>query len=271
MEVVKDLSNKASFENILALIAALRAENGCPWDRKQTPLTLTTYLIEEMYELVEAIVEDDTEAICDELGDVIFQVLFVAHLFQADDRFTLEEALGRNMRKMVRRHPHVFGEDKVDSAEQVKTNWRRIKQQENGDAPMSLLDSVPKGMPALMRAYRLSERAAGVGFDWDNLKAVMAQAESEWSEFEQEVSDRPSNKNDTDKMAMEFGDVLFTLVNVARKAKIHPEKALIQSIQKFVRRFQQVEAMAAERNKPLEDMPQDEMEKLWAMAKKSGS
>jgi tetrapyrrole methylase family protein / MazG family protein len=268
--IQKEIADTASFDDLLALIAALRAENGCPWDRQQTPLTLTTYLIEETYELVEAIVADDTDAICEELGDVIFQILFVAHLFQEQGRFSLKEAMGRNQRKMVRRHPHVFGQDKAHSAEQVKTRWRQIKQQEKGGALHSLLDSVPTGTPALMRAYRLSERAAGVGFDWANLKAVMAQAEAEWYEFKQEIDALESSSKIADsKAAMEFGDVLFSLVNVARQAHIHPENALIQSIQKFVRRFQQMETMAAGKSRSLDEMPRDELEDLWDLSKKS--
>lgn len=266
----KDLTDTTSFKDILELIAALRAESGCPWDRKQTPHTMTAYLIEEMYELVDAIESDDTEAICDELGDVVFQVLFVLYLYQSTGRVTLEEVLGRNRSKMIRRHPHVFGEEKVDNTDQVKTNWRRIKKEEKGSKIDSLLSSVPTGMPALMRAYRLSERAAGIGFDWNNLPSVIAQAESEWTEFKQEVDDRHSRTEaGTGQMAMEFGDVLFTLVNVARKAKIHPEKALIQSIRKFVRRFQRMEAAAADQNAELEALSQEEMERLWKIAKAS--
>lgn len=266
----EDVADTASFSDILDLIAALRAESGCPWDRKQTPHTMTAYLIEEIYELVDAIESDDTQAICDELGDVVFQVLFVSHLYQAAGRFTLDEVLGRNKRKMVRRHPHVFGDEKVETTDQVKTNWRRIKKKEKEGTTQSLLGSVPKGMPALMRAYRLSERAAGIGFDWNTLKSVMAQAESEWSEFKQEVDQRPSEAGaGEEKMAMEFGDVLFTLVNVARKANIHPEKALIQSIRKFVRRFQLMETVAAEQQSDLEALSQEQMEGLWAMAKRS--
>ncbi len=268
----KDLTPKATIEDLLALIAALRAEDGCPWDRRQTPLSLTAYLIEEMYELVDAIVADDTDAICDELGDVIFQVLFVAHLFQTEGRFTFNEALGRNRQKMVRRHPHVFGGDKLDSAAQVKKRWRQIKQQEKGDAAHSLMDSVPKGMPALMRAYRLSERAAAIGFDWDNLEAVMAQAAAEWVEFKEEIDGSATAAEIADdKTCMEFGDVLFTLVNVARQAHIHPEKALIQSIQKFTRRFQQMEAMSAAKHLSLDELSHAELERLWSVAKKADS
>lgn len=270
MAIPKNLTDTASIDDLRSLISALRAENGCPWDRQQTPLTLTAYLIEEMYELVEAIVADDTEAICDELGDVVFQILFVAHLFQEQGRFTLKEALGRNKRKMVRRHPHVFGKEKVENTDQVKKRWRQIKQEEKGNVAHSLMDSVPKGMPALMRAYRLSERAAGVGFDWDSLRAVMDQAESEWSEFKHEMDDQPSSqKGAGSKAALEFGDVLFALVNVARHANIHPEKALIQSIQKFVNRFQQMESMAAGKRRSLEEMPHDELEQLWEIVKRS--
>lgn len=268
MAIQEDINHAGALDDLLGLISALTSENGCPWDRKQTPLSLTAYLIEEMYELVEAIVADDTEAICDELGDVIFQILFVAHLFQKEGRLTLNEALMRNKEKMVRRHPHVFGRDRVENEAQVKAQWHKIKQRERGDAPQSLMDSVPKGTPALMRAYRLSDRAAGVGFDWDHLKAVMAQAESEWIEFKKEIDDqtRPEQWDDGNA-SMEFGDVLFTLVNVARHARIHPEKALIGSIQKFIRRFRIMEDMVADQNRALEAMSHNELERLWEQAK----
>lgn len=268
-ETVKELG-PPSFESLLRLIAALRGENGCPWDRKQTPTTLSVYLIEEIYELVEAISSDDAEAILEELGDVLFQVLFVAYLYEQAHRFSLQQVLEKIIGKMVHRHPHVFGAEKVATADEVKQRWRRIKQQEKG-VQHSLLDSVPTGMPALMRAYRISERAAGTGFDWDDLPGVMKQAEQEWAEFKVEVGDGEPSDRSKSKASIELGDVLFTLVNVARLAGIHPETALAQSTQKFIQRFNWMEAAAAEKNKSFESLPRDEMERLWDAAKKVGS
>jgi MazG family protein len=250
------------------LIATLRGEGGCPWDRKQTPATLSIYLIEEIYELVDAIAAGDTAAVVEELGDVLFQVFFVAYLYEQDDQFTLQQVLERIIGKMIHRHPHVFGSEKIDSAGEVKAQWRRIKQQEKGEC-RSLLESVPAGMPALMRAYRISERAAGTGFDWDGLAEVMRQAEREWAEFKEEVGDGAAAAMDRSKAAMELGDVMFTLVNVARLAGIHPETALSQSTGKFIRRFNWMEAAATAEEKPLESLSRDALDRLWESAKKN--
>ncbi|MGD9366059.1 MAG: nucleoside triphosphate pyrophosphohydrolase [Desulfobacteraceae bacterium] len=260
-------ADNPTIQTLIDLIAALRSENGCPWDRKQTPSTLTVYLIEEMYELVEAIHSDKSDDVLEELGDVLFQVLFVAYMFQQQGRFSLEQILERIIRKMIRRHPHVFGSKKVENADQVKTQWHRIKQTEKGSLP-SMLDSIPSGMPALMRAYRISERAAATGFDWDSLNEVMAQAEEEWSEFQAEIENSGVLKTNHAKATMELGDVLFSLVNVARLAGIHPETALAKSTRKFTRRFNQMEAMAHKLSSSLEELPKDEMERLWAVAKR---
>lgn len=259
-------SISAHFDALLNLIARLRAKDGCPWDRKQTPNSLSAYLIEEMYELVEAIVADDTDAIREELGDVIFQVLFVAYLYQEQDRFELDEVLIQIQEKMIRRHPHVFGKNKLDNANQVKQWWREIKKKEK-TAFQSLLESIPTGMPALMRAYRISERVAGIGFDWEDLQSVISQTESEWREFKTEINSAAQSKEQNPNSAMEFGDVLFTMVNVARLAGIHPERSLIQSIQKFTRRFQDMESMAAEQDRDLEAFSREELELLWKKAK----
>jgi tetrapyrrole methylase family protein/MazG family protein len=257
----------ADIDALVRLIARLRAEDGCPWDRKQTPHTLSAYLIEEMYELVEAITADDTDAICEELGDVLFQLLFLAVLYQECGRFTLNEALERIEDKMVRRHPHVFGGDKLESAHQVKQRWRQIKKREKGDS-QSLLASIPTGMPALMRAYRISERVAGIGFDWEDLSAVMAQAELEWQEFKDEIN-RTTNSSDGENhdAAMEFGDVLFTMVNVARLSGLHPERSLIRAIQKFIHRFQRMESMASNQGRDLELFSRDDLEQMWLQVK----
>ncbi len=264
----KIVTDPPSIDTLQELIIALRGENGCPWDRKQTPESLCIYLIEEVYELVEAMAADDTDAIREELGDVLFQIFFVAYLYRQEGRFTLEAVLAQILSKMIRRHPHVFGSDKVENAGEVKQRWREIKQQEKGRSSDSLLDSVPTGMPALMRSYRISERAAGTGFDWDTLEGVIAQAETEWSEFKAEVKKAGSSTQaEKTDISMEFGDVLFTLANVARLAGIHPETALSQSTQKFIRRFKLMEAMAVEQNSTLEQIPRDEMERLWQTAK----
>ncbi len=256
----------------MEVIATLRGDNGCPWDRKQTPSSLTVYLIEEAFELVQAINSDDTEAIRDEMGDVLFQVLFLMRLYQEQGRFGPTDVLGRNLAKMIHRHPHVFGTDKVQSAGEVKELWREIKKREKGTAAGSLMDSVPPGLPALLRAYRISERAAGIGFDWDSVKGVMAQAEAEWREFNAELTPGEGTAGSSkEKATEEFGDVLFTLVNVARLSGIHPETALSRATEKFVRRFKRMEEMAADQGHALESVSREEMEAFWRSTKKEES
>ncbi len=259
----------SSIQALQDLVTTLRSEKGCPWDRKQSPETIANYLVEEIFELAEAITVDDTDAIRDELGDVLFQIVFIIELYQQQSRLTLEAVIGQCLNKMIRRHPHVFGSAEVESERQVKEQWRRIKQQEK-DTDKSLLESVPSGLPALMRSYRVSERAASTGFDWTSLEGVLAQAESEWAEFKAELlrtDDMPSKKDD---IAMEFGDIMFTLANVARIAGIHPETALSNSTRKFIRRFQRMEEMASDRNRSLDECSKEEMEQMWGEAKKEG-
>ena len=270
----KDVTPAPTFAAVLELIATLRGENGCPWDRKQTPKSMAVYLIEEVFELVEAIEGDDTAEIMEEMGDALFQIFFLMVLYQQEGRFSLTEVLGRNLAKMIHRHPHVFGTDKVESAGQVKERWRQIKaleKRQNEATPMSsILDSVPSGLPALMRAYRISERAAGTGFDWDSVEGVVAQTESEWQEFKEELRSLSQEASgDLDHAQMEFGDVLFTMINVARLVGIHPESALSQSTLKFIKRFKKMEAMATEQGRSISDVPRQEMELLWAAVKRA--
>jgi tetrapyrrole methylase family protein/MazG family protein len=261
-------SGSTSFDRLLALIETLRGENGCPWDRKQTPASVTRYIIEEAYELVDAVLAGDPEAVCDEAGDVLFQILFVIHLFSEAGHFSVQDVIDKNIRKMVRRHPHVFGDATAKTPEKVSENWDRIKRGERGaKVPPSLLNSIPKGMPALARAAMVSERAAKTGFDWDDISGVMAKAMEEWEEFSTEL-DSEEGAIGSDSAAMEFGDVLFTMVNVARFARIHPETALIRSIQKFEERFRHMEAAAAgEAGRGMDRLSFEEMHALWEEAK----
>lgn len=267
MGTKNNITQTPTFAAIWELIAALRGDDGCPWDRKQTPSSATVYLIEETFELVEAITADNTADIREEMGDVLFQVLFQMYLYAQEGRFTPAEVLGQNLRKMVHRHPHVFGSDKLETAGEVKQRWREIKQAEK-ESKGSILDSVPSGLPALMRSYRVSERAAGIGFDWDNLAGVLGQVESEWDEFKDELDlSQSGTVKDKDRATEEFGDILFSMINVARVAGIHPETALSRSTEKFVRRFKDMEAMAAEQGQDLETVDRETMASLWVAAK----
>lgn len=256
------------------IIETLRGENGCPWDKKQTPESICVYLLEEAHELLDAIQSKSPGDICEELGDVLFQVLFIARFFEEKDLFSIETAARQSAEKMIRRHPHVFGEITLTEAEEVRQQWHDIKKQEkNGrEAESSILDAVPRSLPALLRAYRVSERAARTGFDWDDITGVMEKAEEEWGEFKAEVGNSGADAaadgpRDREKIAMEFGDVLFTLVNVARFARIHPETALIQATLKFEERFRHLERTAAESGRDIDAVPRDEKERLWNEAK----
>jgi MazG family protein len=260
---------EASFTSIIRLIETLRGKNGCPWDKKQTPRSIVLYLIEEAYELMDAIHADNHGEVCEELGDVLFLVLFIALQFQASGSFTIEDLISRNVEKMTRRHPHVFGDAHVNTAEEVKQRWSRIKSEEKKDnRTASVLDSVPETLPALMRCYRISERAARTGFDWQDVAGVLKKAEEEWHEFKRELTDEGRDKSNEDARSMELGDVLFTLVNVGRLSKIHPEEALVSATKKFEIRFKAMEKMAKEHHRSFESLSFEEMHVLWDKVKK---
>lgn len=263
---LKSESN-TSVEQILKLIETLRGKDGCPWDKKQTPSSMAPYLIEESYELVDAILSKDANAVCEEAGDVLFQLLFLIHLFADSGHFEFGEVVEKNLEKMVRRHPHVFGDADATTPEMVSANWQKIKQQEKGGAArQSVLGSISQGLPALLRASMVSERAAKTGFDWEDLSGVMEKAMEEWTEFSDEVKN-PNNDVGNDKAATEFGDILFTLVNVGRFAGIHPETALIRSIKKFEKRFSFMEKKAHKGGRSIESLSIQEMHTLWEKAK----
>lgn len=252
-----------------AIIERLRAENGCPWDRKQTPKSIAVYLVEEAHELMQAIEAGDEVDIQEELGDVLFQVLFIAKLFQEKGAFDLNAAAAVCAEKMIRRHPHVFGDGSADTPEAVLRQWHVIKRAEraekNGTADASILDAVPASLPPLARAYRISEKAARTGFDWDGLNGVMEKVEEEWAEFRREI--RSDDDESRHRAAMEFGDLLFTLTNVARHAKFHPDTALVSATRKFEERFRHMEAATGGRH--IDDVPREEKERMWEEAKKA--
>lgn len=264
----------AGMRKLLAVVETLRGKNGCPWDQKQTPRTLSVYLVEEVYELVDAIAADNPAAVCEELGDVLFQLVFVARLFEEQGHFAFGDVVDANIRKMIRRHPHVYGSDKLETSDQVREKWHAIKavERQNGP-PASVLDSVPEKLPALMRAYRISERAARTGFDWDDLEGVMDKVEEEWAEFKAALkagfasaaAEAAENRN----VALEFGDLMFTLTNVARFARIHPETSLSDAIHKFVKRFQYMEHVLQKRGECIDNASRAEMDRLWGAAKQA--
>ncbi len=258
-----------TIDSLLHLIDTLRGENGCPWDRKQTAASMAIYLAEEAFELIEAIEGGHAEAVCEELGDVLFLQLFILRLYDTKGVFDLEQVIGRVAEKMIRRHPHVFGDNRVDTAAQVSRQWQQIKKTEKEHAEQaSILDSVPSGLPALLRAYRVSERASQAGFDWPDLAGVIEKVSEEWEEFNQELRHWTANARPDEKLSMEFGDIVFTLANVARFAGFHPEIALTGAIKKFESRFRLMESMLNEKGLEMRSVSPTELDELWELAKK---
>jgi len=265
----------AQFDEVVKIMATLRDEGGCPWDRKQTPQSLAPYLIEEAYEVLETIDAQDDSKLKEELGDVLLQVLFHAQIGRERQTFTIEDVLRTLADKLVRRHPHVFGETTVKDAAEVVHRWEEIKRQEkadNGDEE-SALDGVPKALPALLRAYQLQVRAARVGFDWrpdeSGYAQVVAKVQEELRELDAARSGAARQAGDAGRQRLEeeVGDVLFSLVNLARTLKINPEEALRKADNRFAARFQHMERMAKTDGRTLAEMTLPEKDLLWEQAK----
>jgi len=251
------------FEKLVEIMARLRAEDGCPWDRQQTHESLKKYLIEETYEAVDAIDAGDLDDLRSELGDILLQILFHAQLGKERGIFDIRDVIAGISEKLLRRHPHVFGEVEVASAEEVLHRWEEIKAGEKGfEDRESVLDGVPTTLPALSRAMEISKRAAGAGFEWPDIEAVVEKLEEEVGELRDEL---PSG--DKGRIADEIGDLLFTIVNIARWAKVDPEDALRRMIRRFTERFARIEEAARESGRPLEHMTIQEMDAVWDRAK----
>jgi len=265
-EVVSDIT---SFERLLDLMAKLRSEEGCPWDREQTHQSLRPYVVEETYEVLEAIDSGSPDKLCEELGDLLLQVVFHAQLATEAGQFTMRDVIRGINEKLIRRHPHVCGDVAVDGVSGVLDNWEKIKREEKGSERRSALDGVPKALPGLQRAEKLQNKAAKVGFDWGNLEGPLEKVKEEFAEFEAILQGGiPEPNTDAwDRLEDEFGDILFSLVNVGRFLKIDSELALRRTIAKFVSRFEYMERAAASKGKRLEELTLDEMEELWQQAK----
>ncbi len=257
--------SKRSFEEVVQLMARLRAPGGCPWDREQTHRSLRTYLLEETYEVLDAIERDDAEALKDELGDLLLQVIFHAQMAQEQRRFGIDEVLTGLHEKLVRRHPHVFGEGKADTAQQVAHNWEALKAKERNNQG-SALEGVSGHVPALLEAYQLTRKAAQVGFDWEKPEDVLAKLDEEVGEVRKELV-----AGETGRVEEELGDLLFVVVNLARKLKVDPEVALRRANRKFVGRFRRIESELARQGKRPEESTLEEMDALWERAKKSST
>jgi tetrapyrrole methylase family protein/MazG family protein len=260
----------APVESLTALVEKLRGSHGCPWDREQTPSSIAAYLAEETYELIDAIESGDASDVCEELGDVLFHVVFLSVLYEEKGCFDLQEVIDRNLSKMIRRHPHVFAGKKVNGSDDVRRQWRQIKRDEKrGNPPQSVLDTVVTGMPPLTRAFRISQRAAAEGFDWDGLEGVMEKVEEEWAELKAALVDARDHSRAAEMIAMEFGDVLFTMANVARLAHFRPDSALSAATRKFETRFRWMEKQLSRRGQELSQQTRRQMDALWEAAKRA--
>jgi len=248
-----------ALDELCRLVKTLRGEKGCPWDKKQSPESASIYLIEEVFELVDAIESGNSEHIREELGDLLFHIVFIAEMFEERKEFNLSQVARSITEKMIRRHPHVFGDMEVNSSAEVIQNWHKIKLNEKKDLQkQSLLDSVPAKLPALIRAYRVSDRVAKSGFEWsemgENQKDVQAVAAG--------LQVEPEN-HDKRPTSRQVGDLLFALVNMARLAEIHPERALTGSVKKFETRFKKMEDLIAESKRAFDEVSSEEKKRIW--------
>lgn len=252
------------FQQLLDVMKRLREPGGCPWDREQTPTSLKPFLIEEAYEVLEAIESGRSAAVREELGDLLFQVVFHARLAEERGDFTMTDLLGQLIEKMIRRHPHVFGDAAVSNANEALVQWETIKQREAEERGQqrSLLDGVPRALPSLLRAQRVQSKAARVNFDWPDARAAWAKVEEEIREAAEALA-----SGDPRRIHDELGDALFSLVNVARLSALDADDALHGAIEKFRRRFADMEAELAARGTTVSAVAPDELERSWEAAK----
>jgi len=246
-----------AFERLLNIMDDLRAK--CPWDQKQTMESLRHLTIEETYELSDAILKNDKNEIKKEIGDILLHLVFYAKIGSETNDFTITDVINALCEKMIFRHPHIYGEVKVDNAEQVTQNWEKLKQKEGNKGALS---GVPNSMPSLLKALRIQDKARAVGFDWDKPEQVWEKVQEELTEFKQEVE-----TGDREKLEAEFGDVLFSLINYARYLKINPEDALERTNKKFISRFNYMESKIKEQGKSLADSSLEDMDVFWNEAK----
>lgn len=261
----ENLTLGARFERLVAIMARLRAPGGCPWDREQSYDSIKPYTIEETYEVLDAIDQRDYAGLCEELGDFMLQAVFYAQMAAEEGRFSIADSLDAINEKLVRRHPHVFAEGDAKTSEQVLTRWEEIKageKTEKGQQPKGRLDGVPRALPALMEGLKISQKAAKTGFEWPDFDQVLAKFHEETAE----LADARANGTQ-EQIEGELGDLLFTVVNMARWLKVDPEQALRKTNAKFRARFSHVERSLVGQGKSLEDSTLEEMEALWQQAK----
>jgi len=253
---------KRSFAELVALMTTLRGPGGCPWDREQTLATLKPFIVEEAYEVVEAIDNEDRAALMEELGDFLLQAVFAAEIAREERSFDIDDVIAAIYNKLVRRHPHVFGDVEANDAEQVLVNWEKLKNEERKAENKSVLAGVPQSLPALLKASRLTEKAARVGFDWRRASDVFAKIDEEVRELREAV-----DGNDPQHIHEEIGDLLFSIANIARKLDVNAEEALQSANRKFARRFESMERSVRADGRNLDQLTLEQMDALWDEAK----
>ena len=256
-------SQTPAFERLKLTMAYLRSEKGCSWDRQQTHLSLLPYLIEETYELAEAIESENSEQIKEELGDFLCQAIFHAQIASDNGQFEIEDSINLIVEKLIRRHPHIFKEEKDLEPHEVRNQWEQIKKGDKEKTNKSSLSGLPKEMPALLRAFRIGEKAAGMGFDWEKAENVLEKIDEEISEVRAEMGRKSS-----ERLSEEIGDLLFAVASLARKADVNPELALRQSLNKFQVRFEKMEKEVVKQKKELYNLSPYELDRLWEDSKK---
>ena len=265
-----ELSNRDSqlqaFDRLLTIMDELRKL--CPWDRKQTIASLRHLTIEETFELSDAILDQDLEEVKNELGDILLHIVFYAKIGSEKKSFDIASVINALCEKLIRRHPHIYGETIAGDEEAVKQNWEKIKLSEKGNR--NVLGGVPRSLPAMIKAMRIQEKARGVGFDWEEKHQVWDKVEEEMKEFKEEFNLLDGSEVDKEKATGEFGDLLFSLINYARFVDINPEEALEKTNRKFIHRFQYLEKAVKDQGKKLEDMSLEEMDVFWNQAKSQG-
>jgi len=258
-----DSEKNSPFNRLIDIMDRLRGNEGCPWDLEQTRESLKPFLVEETYEVLEALDEDNPEKIKEELGDLLYQIIFHARIASEKGEFNIYDVITKIHDKMIRRHPHVFKEEKAENSEKVLKRWEEIKRNEEGNiGRMSVLDGVPKELPSLLRAHRLQEKASRVGFDWEHIDQVFEKVEEEMEEFKNAFSQK-----NTTEMENELGDLLFALVNIARFIEVNPEDALRKTLRRFIKRFRYIEEEIAKKGRDIKDVSFEEMDSIWEKAK----
>ncbi|MCX5726595.1 MAG: nucleoside triphosphate pyrophosphohydrolase [Candidatus Saganbacteria bacterium] len=264
-------NTEKNFKELVKIVSKLRAPGGCPWDREQSHETLKPFMVEETYEAIEAIDQRDFKKLCEELGDQLLHVVMHAEMAQEDKKFDINDVIDSIKKKMIRRHPHVFGKKKVKTAEEVLERWEKIKQEEKreaGEKHRGILESIPQSLPALYRADKIQRRAARVGFDWNSVAGAWDKVYEEIDEVKSQIQN-PKSKRRFKKLKEEIGDLLFAVVNVARKLDIDAEEALQNSSSKFMRRFKEIECQARAKGKDIKTMPLKEMDRIWEEIKRA--